>query len=215
MSSIGSQSQSNRPALFPVEWPLTQINAGNKRQPIARNELTPKPKRRKAEHSNTLTRNQLSKTTAEHYTQTDNKPTARELGTNAQCHNRGTSISDVKYEPATPTAVPNIFKSLDHDEASWLVEEVNEANKSIFGAEKTAEKLKEGDEELDRKKTSLSALKNLLNDLRRNIKYPDEDTAKDLDTLDEVSANFGVRNMVNCLGLLDNYFCELQKQLEN
>ena len=54
----------------------------------------------------------------------------------------------------------------------------------------------------------------LLSDLRRNIKYPDEETAKDLDTLDAVSANFGVRNMINCLGLLENYFSDLQKQLE-
>ena len=209
MSSIGSQS--NRPTLFPVEWPLTQMNSSNKRQPIARNELTPKTKRRKIEPPNTHT--QVCKTIAAHHTQTDNKPAAKELGTNIQYQTRGTSISDVTYEPATATAVPNIFKSLNHDEVNWLVEEVNEANKSIFGAEKTAEKLKQDEEELDRKKASLSALKNLLNDLRRNIKYPDDETARDLDALDEVSANFGVRNMMNCLGLLDNYFSELEKRL--
>ena len=159
MNRIGSQSQSDRPSLFPVEWPLNQINTGNKRHPIARTELTPKPKRRMIEHPNTVAQHQVSRATAEHYTQTDNKPTAKELGSSVQYHNRGTSISDVKYEPAAATAVPNIFKSLDHDEASWLVEEVNEANKSIFGAEKTAEKLKQDNEELDKKKTSLSALK--------------------------------------------------------
>ena len=155
MSSIGSQS--NRPTLFPVEWPLTQMNASNKRQPIARNDLTPKTKRRKTEHPNTRT--QVSKPITAHHTQTDNKPAEKELGTNIQYQTRGTSISDVTYEPATATAVPNIFKSLNHDEVNWLVEEVNEANKSIFGAEKTAEKLKQDEEELDRKKTSLSALK--------------------------------------------------------
>ena len=155
MSSIGSQS--NRPTLFPVEWPLTQMNASNKRQPTARNDLTPKTKRRKTEHPNTRT--QVSKTITVHHTQTDNKPAAKELDPNIQYQTRGTSISDVTYEPATATAVPNIFKSLNHDEVNWLVEEVNEANKSIFGAEKTAEKLKQDEEELDRKKTSLSALK--------------------------------------------------------
>jgi hypothetical protein len=159
MNSIGSQSNSNRPTLFPVEWPLTQINSSNKRQPIARNELTPKSKRRKIEHPNTPARNQPSRTTIAHHTLIGNKPAAKELGTNSQYHNRGTSISDVKCEPAEETAGPNIFKSLDHDEVSWLVDEVNEANKSIFGAEKTAEKLKQDEEELDRKKASLSALK--------------------------------------------------------
>ena len=54
----------------------------------------------------------------------------------------------------------------------------------------------------------------LLQDLRRNIKYPDEETAKDLDTLDEASSNFGVRNIVNYLGLLDGYFEELHGQLD-
>ena len=205
MSSIGSQS--NRPTLFPVEWPLTQMNSSNKRQPIARNELTPKTKRRKTEHPNTRT--QVSKTITAHHTQPDTK----ELETNIQYQTRGTSISDVTYEPATATAVPNIFKSLNRDEVNWLVEEVNEANKSIFGAEKTAEKLKQDEEELERKKASLSALKSLLNDLRRNIKYPDDETARDLDALDEVSASFGVRNMMNCLGLLDNYFSDLEKRL--
>lgn len=63
------------------------------------------------------------------------------------------------FESAGTTAVPSIFKSLDHDEASWLVEEVNEANKSIFGVEKTAEKLRHDNEELEKKKVSLSTLK--------------------------------------------------------
>ncbi|XP_028410965.1 uncharacterized protein LOC114533608 [Dendronephthya gigantea] len=208
MNTVGTSSQVNRPAFFPVEWPLTQNNAGNK-QPTARKEGTPKPKRRKIDDTNA----RPQQWTAEHHTQTD-KPTVK-LVTSVQYENRGTSISDVKYEPTISAATPNIFKSLDHDEASWLVEEVNEANKCIFGAERAAEKFKADDDELERKKTSLNALKSLLNDLRRNIKYPDDDTAKDLDTLDEASANFGVRNMVNCLGLLDNYFSELQKKLDN
>lgn len=158
-----NQSQSHRPALLPVEWPLIQNNVGNKRQPIARNELTPKPKRRRTEHLNTQALHhpwrQASTNTVEHHTQTDNEPTAKELGTRVQYHNRSTSISDVKYEPATQTAAPNIFKSLDRDEVTWLVEEVNEANKSIFGEGQTAEKLKQCEGEMDRNKTSLSALK--------------------------------------------------------
>ena len=166
MSSIRNQSQSHRSALFPVEWPLTQNNAGNKRQPIARNELTPRPKRRRTEHPSAQARHQALRqaptsttSTAEHHTQTDNEPTAKELGTRVQYHNRSTSISDNQYEPATQNAAPNIFKSLDRDEVSWLVEEVNEANKSIFGEGKTAEKLKQCEGEMHRKKTSLSALK--------------------------------------------------------
>jgi hypothetical protein len=77
---------------------------------------------------------------------------------NATSH-QYTSTSDVKCMPRSPPAVTNIFKSLNHDEASWLVEEVNEANKSIFGAEQTAEKLKQEEGELDKKKMSLCALK--------------------------------------------------------
>ena len=161
MSTGGSKLKPNRQALYPVEWPLTQINASNKRQPIARNELTPKPKRKRIEHPNTQARNQtliqIPRAIVDHHTQ--NIATEKELGNGLQSYNRETCVSDVKYEPATPTAVPNIFKSLDRDEASWLAEEVNEANKSIFGAEKTAEKLKQDNEELDRKKTSLFALK--------------------------------------------------------
>lgn len=159
MNTVGTpSSQLNRPAFFPVEWPLTQNNAGNK-QPTARKEGTPKPKRRKIEDTNARCQqwSQTSKITAEHHTLTD-KPTVK-LVTSVQYQHRGTSISDGKYEPPISVATPNIFKSLDHDEASWLVEEVNEANKCIFGAEKTAEKFKADDEELERKKTSLNALK--------------------------------------------------------
>ena len=164
MSSTRNQSQSNRLALFSVERPLAHNNAGNKRRPIARNVLAPKSKRRRTEHHTTHARHQpwshqAPTNTAEHHTQTDDEPTAKELGTSVQYQNRSTSISDVKNEPATQTAAPNIFKSLDRDEVSWLVEEVNEANKSIFGEGKAAEKLKQCEAQLDRKKTSLSALK--------------------------------------------------------
>ena len=53
-----------------------------------------------------------------------------------------------------------------------------------------------------------------MKDLRWNIKYPDEETAKDLETLDDASNNFGVRNMVNYLSLLDGYFVQLQNDID-
>lgn len=62
--------------------------------------------------------------------------------------------------------------------------------------------------------SSITVSRNLLKDLRWNIKYPDEEIAKNLDSLDEASRSFGVRNMVNCLSLLDGYFSELQTQLD-
>lgn len=156
MATIGRKSQSSRSGLFLIEWPLTQTTTGNLRQPVVCKKSTPQIKRQKIEHRSIVEQNepcsQATTTATGNRTQTNDKP-------RIECHQGYTSTGDVKCMPRSPPAVTNIFKYLNHDEASWLVEEVNEANKNIFGPEQTAEKLKQEEGELDKKKMSLCALK--------------------------------------------------------
>ncbi|XP_028405403.1 uncharacterized protein LOC114527890 [Dendronephthya gigantea] len=202
MSTSINESHSTSPAVFSVEWPLTRENAVNRRQTIAIRATGPQIKHKKTGYRNNVEQNQT--------------PSFAETNTQLYHHNSCSSVTagnDEIVQHASKRTVPNIFTYLDHEEAIWLAKEVNEANKSIF-VEVAAKRFKRDDEILDQTKSSLSTSISLLGDLRSSIRYPDEELAKDLDMWDEVSANFGVRNMVNCLGLLSNFFSQLQKEMK-
>lgn len=216
MSSIGTQC-STRSKLFPVEWPLTTTSGFASSQSVKKQvKKTNGIKKRKTRRHRRLEACQRVRVpaTADQETQTEHACAVKHC--EIEYNTRETSVggtNDVIYEGESPSnEFTNIFESLNRDEATWLAEEVHQVNKKVFGTEQTAEELKKKD--LDGKKASLNALQEFLKDLHRNIKYPDEETARDLDTLDEASNDFGVRNMVNYLSLLDGYFNELQGHLD-
>lgn len=146
----GSNSQSTISAVFPVRWPLTHENVGNRRQKTANRATNPQIKRRKIEFRNIAEHNENP--------DDDHQENARQLYRENSC-SQGTANDEVaKCERSSKRTVPNIFNCLDHEETSWLAKEVNEANKSICVVEVAAKRFKQDGEILDQTKSSLCSL---------------------------------------------------------
>ena len=160
MSSIGTQC-STRSQLLPVEWPLTSKARQTPKKVEKHIQKTKGIKKRKERrYRKRLGASQPvcpTAVTADQETQTEKKDSGcqrdsydveystKSVGTNA----------GIMYGPESPGST-NIFDTLNRDEASWLAQEVHHVNKKVFGAEQTAEKLKNTD--LDNKKASLNTL---------------------------------------------------------
>lgn len=165
MATTGSQSYSTRVVLLSKKRPLIQTTRDNKIHQVMSEESSPRIKRRKAEHRHIVGQNQYfscaAKATPRHPIERDAKQTGHtELDCNygEECQQHS-SICEVRPVSSMRPTVQNIFQYLNFEEANWLVEEVNEINRSIFGTQDTVEKLKQLGREMNEMSGSLCALK--------------------------------------------------------
>ena len=155
---------------LPVEWPLTHQTAVTSNS-VSKNYGKDKGKAKriksKKRHRESLvTKKQRMRsapafTTTEHGTQTMGEKATTAYGNRTDTNTAELCVtSDVSSEPVVRSeAVGNIFQCLDQSEATWLADEVHQANQNAFRAENAAERLKKTDLDLREKKESFDVLK--------------------------------------------------------
>ena len=166
MSTIWSQSHPTRAALLSKKRPLIETTPDNKIHQVISEESSPRIKRRKSEYRHIVEQNQdfpcATKATTRQPLEGDAKQTdLNELDCNNGDEYKQQNSSTCEVKPVSrmrPTG-QNIFHYLNFEEANWLVQKVNEVNRSIFGTQDTVEKLKQLGRELKEINGSLCVLK--------------------------------------------------------
>lgn len=136
-----------------------------------------------------------------------------------------------KYDlkPSSDRSRLNVLSRLCESEAKTLANGIHKMNTEYFPMSYVADTMKKqmaGEEErslpsdevnekidASESKETIANTINLIQNLKKFLKEPDEDLAKDLETFEKATHTFGCQNIVNHISFLETYLKELQKKL--